>query len=201
MKKIRASSRSGFSLDKLVIVGLVVLITAMLVILFRRIADRVGGSPAAAGIATSYTASRVMRITQLINDRATTASIMKKIEGDHWSAVRLNRAFGLYLLEAAANYDRPGLVKALLSRHAPVNGNGNFLPYSSDDPGPNNPLDEAVRCTSPDPKIIKMLLAAGADPFARFSLGNSKFSTAYQDSRHCRNPEVTKIFMAMKHRK
>ncbi len=201
MKKMRTNIRAGFSLDKLVVGGLVVLIAALLVILVRRFTVWGGGSRAASDGSISYTASRVERITQLINNQATTAAIMKEIESHHWSAVRLNRAFGLYLVESAAYYDRPGLVKALLSKHAPVNGNGNFLPFSMDDPGPNNPLDATIHSTSPDPKIIKMLLAAGADPFARFSTGDSKFSSAYEDSRHCRNPEVTKIFMALKRRK
>ncbi len=198
MKKTRTAIRSGLSLDKIVIAGLMVLIVALLLILVRRFIVFRDGRDGASGSPISYTASRVIRITQLINHGAATAAIMKKIEGDHWTASRLNGTFGLYLVEAAAYYNRPRLLRALLAKHAPVNGNGNFLPLADGFPALNNPLDATIHSTNPEPEIIRILLAAGADPFAKFPVGNSTFSTAYQDSRHCRNPAVTKIFMSLK---
>ena len=130
MKTIPPNLRSGFSLGKLVVASLVVLIVALLVILVRRFTVWGDGSRAAAGGSIGYTASRVIRVVQLINHRASATSVVRKIEDDPWSAARLRGAFGLYLVEAAAYYDRPRLLKMLLSRHTPVNGNGNYLPPS-----------------------------------------------------------------------
>lgn len=92
---------------------------------------------------------------------------------DHWASQHLRGYFGLRLVGEAALDNRPGVLKMLFSRGAPPNG---IITFGTQE---NTPLDVAVHFGHNE--VVKVLLAAGADPYERFR-GVGGITTPYQEA-------------------
>ncbi len=132
----------------------------------------------------------------LIRDRYSAKNIKRQILRDPWAANHVRGALGLSLVNSAASYKRPGVLRMLLSMHAPVNGLCG-IEYG-DTTMETTPLNTAVTAEHPDLKLVRILLAAGADPYQTFSDDGSPQSTAFKNALASRDPELVRIFKALK---
>lgn len=127
----------------------------------------------------SHSDEELYNYYDMMDDKHNSSSIERAIVHDQWALAHLHGDFGLQLVNYAASSNRLGVLKMLIARGAPVNGvidvDGNAKPMQT------TPLDEAI--ISDHPRAVSILMAAGADPSERFSMGNGMgMRTPYQDA-------------------
>ncbi|NNM84878.1 MAG: ankyrin repeat domain-containing protein [Phycisphaerales bacterium] len=122
------------------------------------------------------------------------SAIQRNLQADTWAMARLRGHLGVELVAGAVEDRRLGVVRMLISCGTQLNG-----PIALDE-GPKamqtTPLDEAV--ASGYVKIARALLAAGADPYEQFSLGDgSGTTTPYQRGLESRYPKIVAMMKTL----
>ena len=147
-------------------------------------------------VPVGHAISEEYHFKNLIRDQYSAADIQRRILNNAWAASHIRGDLGLSLVNCAAFFKRPAVLRMLLSMHAPVNGLAG-VEYG-DTTLETTPLNTAVTGEHPDLKIIKILLAAGADPYQTFSDGGSTPSSALGAALTSQDSEIVKIFKALK---
>ncbi len=196
MSTIQSNRNSGAARKAILPLSIIATVLLVTVVMFPALPIRLTIRHTESLVPISKSTAEGYHFRHLIRDRYSAGTIRKQILGSPWASSHIRRRLGLSLVNRAAFYKRPAVLRMLLSLHAPVNG---LRVVAYGDPVvETTPLDTAVTAEHPDLEIVRILLAAGADPFQAFSDGSRTPSSPFKDALVSHDPELIKIFKTLK---